>query len=247
MFGQLYNQPLPLALLIILAFQLARYFLVAGSAFLVFWVAFRNAFAAKKIDPNPIKRADIFREIRWSLLTMLIFLIPGALVLHLRREGLSQLYTDFDSHGGWSWFLLSLGLMFVVHDLYFYLIHRMMHHPWFYRHFHDVHHRSLNPTPWAAFSFHPLEALLESGVIYLFIFLIPLHVAALFIFQLLSLVMNVYGHLGYDLAPSAWASNPVLKYWNTTRNHHWHHQRFNGNYGLYTTIWDRVLGTYHAR
>lgn len=246
MFGFLSEKPLEIALLTVLAFQMIRYGVIAGGAFLVFWVLGRSRFAAVKIDPKPLAWADAFREMRWSFLTMLIFLLPATLVIHFRKSGQSLLYTDFAGHGGMAWFLASLVLMLAVHDLYFYIIHRAMHHPWLYRHFHEVHHRSLSPTPWAAFSFHPLEALLESAVVYVFIFLIPLHVGTIFVFQLVSLVMNVYGHLGYSITPAAWATHPVMKLLNTTRNHHWHHQRFNGNYGLYSTLWDRVLGTFKA-
>ncbi len=134
----------------------------------------------------------------------------------------------------------------------------------------------------------------------LFLAFLPLHAASIFTFQLLSLLMNVYGHLGYDLTvhrrysplcllkrrafslaslphrifeyglvarltaalstgnlddatgsiddvhltPRNWAFHRVFRWVNTTRNHHGHHQRFNGNFGLYTTLWDRLFGTY---
>ncbi len=66
-------------------------------------------------------------------------------------------------------FFLGLAAMLAAHDFYFYWIHRWMHAPALYRFFHEVHHRSFNPTPGAAFSFHPLEVLLESAVINLFL------------------------------------------------------------------------------
>jgi sterol desaturase/sphingolipid hydroxylase (fatty acid hydroxylase superfamily) len=243
-FGFFRERPLEQVLLIILVFQMIRYVLLAGGAFLAFWVLGKERLASVKLDSKPFQWKDAFREMRWSFLTMLIFLLPGAAVIHFNRSGQTLMYTDIATHGGLVWFSLSILLMLAVHDLYFYIIHRSMHHPVLYRYFHEVHHRSLNPTPWAAFSFHPLEALLESGIIYLFVFLIPVHAGTIFVFQLLSLVMNVYGHLGHDVAPAGWRTHGFLKYINTTRNHHWHHQRFNGNYGLYTTLWDRWLGTF---
>ena len=55
--------------------------------------------------------------------------------------------------------------MILLHDTYFYWAHRAMHHPKIYRHVHLVHHLSQNPSPWAAFAFHPFEAVIEAGIV----------------------------------------------------------------------------------
>ena len=246
MFGFIAQQPLFATLLILFAFQFVRYLLIPGSVFLAVWVLGARRFAGQKIDPEAIRWKDIRREMGWSLLTMAVFQIPGAFVVTMNRSGQTRMYTDIAANGGWAWVFGSLVLLLAIHDLYFYVIHRSMHHPWLFRHFHAVHHRSLSPTPWAAFSFHPLEALLESGIIYIFVFFVPLHAVTIFLFQFASIVMNAYGHLGYDLTPKSWARLPMLKHINTTRQHHWHHRRFDGNYGLYTTVWDRAFGTLKA-
>jgi Delta7-sterol 5-desaturase len=243
MFGFLSELPLRQVLGLIFLIQVGRYLLLAGGVFAFFWLTQR--FSAQRIDPGPIPWSQIRREIGWSLLTLLIFLLPAAVIVQARRGGQTLLYSSVSDHG-WSWFFASLVLLLFIHDLYFYLIHRAMHHPLLYRAFHHVHHRSRSPTPWAAFSFHPLEALLESSVVYLFVFLIPLHAGVIFLFQFISLAMNVYGHLGHDLARADWEGHPVLRLVNTTRLHHWHHARFEGNFGLYTTIWDRLWGTLRA-
>jgi lathosterol oxidase len=244
MFQFLEDQSLPVVLLVILGFQFTRYFLIAGGTFALFWGLFRRKNQDRKIDPKPVSLTDIRREISWSFLTFLIFLVPAFLIVKGRREGWLHLDSGPVSDFGVPQFLALVLTMLALHDFYFYWIHRWMHSQFLYRWFHEVHHRSLNPTPWAAFSFHPLEALLESAVVYVFIFILPMHAAAIFVFQLLSLLMNVYGHLGYDITPRGWRDHWVLRWVNTTRNHHWHHQRFNGNYGLYTTLWDRLFGTY---
>jgi len=43
-----------------------------------------------------------------------------------------------------------------------------MHHKKLFRWFHLVHHQSTNPSPWAAYAFHPLEAVVEAGIIAVF-------------------------------------------------------------------------------
>jgi lathosterol oxidase len=68
--------------------------------------------------------------------------------------------------------IVSLALMLLLHDAWFYWTHRLMHHPKIFRHVHLVHHRSINPSPWAAYSFHPIEAVIEAGIYLLIVFTI---------------------------------------------------------------------------
>jgi len=67
-----------------------------------------------------------------------------------------------------------------------------------------------------------------------------LHLNLFFIF---SLVYNVYGHLGFELYPKNFNTHWFGKWMNTSIAHNMHHPYFDGNYGLYFTIWDRAMGT----
>ena len=67
-----------------------------------------------------------------------------------------------DKHG-FSYFIFSTFLLMMIHDIYFYLTHRAMHNKKIYSVIHSIHHKSNNPTPWAAFSFHPIEAIIQIG------------------------------------------------------------------------------------
>jgi Delta7-sterol 5-desaturase len=58
-----------------------------------------------------------------------------------------------------------------------------------------------------------------------------------------SLVYNVYGHLGFELYSNGFNTHWFGKWINTSVSHNMHHQYFKGNYGLYFTIWDRMMGT----
>jgi sterol desaturase/sphingolipid hydroxylase (fatty acid hydroxylase superfamily) len=62
-------------------------------------------------------------------------------------------------------------------------------------------------------------------------------------FFVFSLVYNVYGHLGFEIYPKGFNKNWFGKWMNTSVSHNLHHQYFKGNYGLYFTIWDRLMGT----
>lgn len=144
---------------------------------------------------------------------------------------------------GWGYYYAVFPIMFIMHDLYFYIMHRLMHHPSIFKYVHLVHHQSTNPSPWAAYAFHPLEAVIEQGIVILFYFTIPVHITHLALFFLFSILYNVYGHLGFELYPKGFNKTLIGRWINTSVNHNQHHQYFKGNYGLYTLIWDRLFGT----
>jgi sterol desaturase/sphingolipid hydroxylase (fatty acid hydroxylase superfamily) len=147
---------------------------------------------------------------------------------------------------GWVYLALSVVLMTLVHDAYFYWTHRLLHWKPLYRRVHHVHHRSTSPTPWAAYAFHPVEALVQAGVYVVIVFLVPAHPLALGLFLLYMIVRNVVGHLGFEVFGRGFARNPLTR-WHTTPTHHdLHHRRGQGNYGLYFSLWDELCGTTRA-
>ncbi len=220
-----------------------RYFLIAGIAFLLFYILLRNKIFYKKIQQRFPKNNDYFREMGYSFFTIAIF---GFVAWQLLGNPLitphTKKYSDIAQYG-WAYYFLVFPLLFVIHDAYFYVTHRLMHHKRLFRWFHLVHHQSTNPSPWAAYAFHPLEAIVEAGIIAVFLFTLPVHKSHLIIFFLIMIVYNVYGHLGYELYPKGFNKSMIGKWINTSVNHNQHHQYFKGNYGLYFLWWDRLFGT----
>jgi len=133
--------------------------------------------------------------------------------------------------------------MLILHDTYFYWMHRFMHLKPVYRHVHLVHHRSTNPSPWTAYAFHPLEAVLEASIILVIAFTLPVHILAVILFFIFQIAYNVYGHLGFEIYPKGFHKTWFGRWVNTSVSHNQHHSRFSGNYGLYFLFWDRVMGT----
>ncbi|HEV7230485.1 MAG TPA: sterol desaturase family protein [Bacteroidia bacterium] len=221
----------------------SRYFLIAGIAFLIGYVIYRRTFAFAKIQPAFPEKTDYRREIGYSILTMLIFTCVPTFILTTPSIAVHTLYYKEISRYGLFYFWSAFIIMLFVHDTYFYWVHRIMHHPKLFRAFHLVHHKSTNPSPWAAYAFHPLEALVEVGVYVLFLFLMPIHTYHLMFFFLFMIIYNVYGHLGYELYPRNFNKTMIGRYVNTSVSHNQHHKFFKGNYGLYFTIWDRLMGT----
>lgn len=219
-----------------------RYTLIAGTAYLVFWKWLRERLHYRRIQQRFPKTRIMQQEFLWSLSTFVIFSMIGATAFLLNKHGYTLQYRDVSLYG-WGYYVLSIVLMIVVHDTYFYWTHRAMHHKSVYKYFHRVHHYSNNPSPWAAFSFHPLEAIVEASIIYVFLFTIPHHVSALLIFLIFMTVMNVLGHLGYELYPKGFAQHRIGRWLTTSTHHNLHHSRNKGNFSLYFTWWDRWMGT----
>jgi len=223
---------------------LLRYLVVAGGAFLVFYVWWKRRWARWKIQEKFPGREKLRMEILFSLSTFVIFALMGVLVMWMLRQGWTQLYFKIDEYGV-PWMIASILLMILLHDTYFYWTHRLMHVRWIFPYVHKVHHLSNNPSPWSSFSFHPAEAVVEAGIVPLIAFLIPAHPLALLIFFLYMTVLNVIGHLGYELLPKGFTKHPLFK-WSLTSTHHNMHHRFTKcNYGLYFSVWDRIMGTNH--
>lgn len=221
----------------------SRYLLIASIAFLLWYVVLRKLISAKKIQQRFPKLTDYIREIGFSIATIFIMAFIPAIVLgspELSKH--TKFYTDIDQQGK-LYFFLAFPVMAFLHDTYFYWMHRLMHHPRVFKWVHLIHHKSVNPSPFAAYAFHPLEAIVEAEIFLVFVFTIPVHLFHLLFFFLFMIIYNVYGHLGWELYPKGFSKHWLGKWINTSVNHNQHHQYFKGNYGLYFLFWDRLMGT----
>jgi len=222
--------------------HLFRYLVIAGGSYGLFWKALKEKFQGRRVQGSAIKKNQIQTEILYSMSTITCFAVVGSSIYFANKLGWTKIYYNVADHG-WGYWWVSLFAILFFHDTYFYFMHRMMHHPVLYRHVHKVHHDSISPTPFTSLSFHPFEAFLEALVIPFLILVVPLHIGVLLAYQFVTFTLNVNGHLGYELYPSDRDSRPVLKWINTATLHALHHSRYVYNYGLYTTFWDRLLGT----
>ncbi len=223
-----------------------RFFLFAGAIFLFLYVWKRKKYWYAKIQQRYPGNKYIFHEIKYSFLTVLIFGIVIVQVMWASKTRLTLVYYPIDKHG-YPYYFLSIILMIVLHDAYFYWTHRFLHWKPVFRMVHKVHHHSINPTPFSSYCFHPFEALIEIGIVPLIVFTIPYHVSALAVFTIYTLVLNVVGHTGYEFFPKGFASHKIWKWHNTPTHHNMHHKFTKCNYGLYFNFWDRVMKTNHAK
>jgi sterol desaturase/sphingolipid hydroxylase (fatty acid hydroxylase superfamily) len=215
---------------------------IAAIAFLIFYYFLKATWFVKKIQLRFPKAAEYLREIGYSLVTVVVFAAVGSAFFFTPMRPFTRLYTSLDEFG-LHYFFGSILLKLFIHDTYFYWTHRAMHLPAVYKWFHKVHHLSANPSPWAAYAFHLLEAILEAGIIVVLAFILPVHPLSISLFLLISMIYNGYDHLGYELYSKQFSKSKVGKWINTSVNHNQHHQFFTGNYGLYFLWWDRWMGT----
>lgn len=223
-----------------------RYLVPASFAYLVFWVLLKKTLAHKFIQQKYPKRSRIWAEFGYSVSTAFIFGLTGLFIFLAIRGGYTQYYEDISEYG-WPYLIFSVFAAIVIHDAYFYWTHRWMHSPKIYKHVHLVHHKSTNPSPWAAYSFHPIEAFVQSGIGIVLVFLIPMHPYSYLAFLTYAIILNVFGHFSYELFPKGFTKNRFLFWHNTTTHHNMHHRYFNYNYSLYFNWWDRLFGTMHPK
>ncbi len=220
------------------ALFILRYAVIAGILFYVFYVWKKRIFIKYKIQNKLPSRSQIRQEVKYSMFTFIIYGSGIWLFLYWIEKGKTRMYYEINEFG-LTYFVFSIILMIVIHDAYFYWTHRLIHSPRIFKYIHKIHHNFHNPTPWAAFAFHPFEAIISIGIVPLILFLVPYHHLALVIFITFLTVFNIIIHLGFSLPKSR-----LFKYQNTPKDHSFHHHKSYGNYGLYFTFWDRAMGTY---
>jgi len=225
-----------------LIFSIIRYLVFGGGAFLLFYVILKDRPFLKKIQNRWPANKDYQREVLYSCITFFIFAAIPFILNNRFVKPYTTIYWDINKYGK-VYFFLAFPLLLIILDTYFYWMHRLMHHPKLFSFFHVVHHKSTNPSPWAAFSFQPTEAFIEAGIIIVYAFTIPIHPLHLFFILMVMTMYNVYGHLGFELYPKGFNKHWFGKWLNTSVNHNMHHQYFKGNYGLYFTFWDRMMNT----
>ncbi|MEY2882760.1 MAG: hypothetical protein RL490_484 [Pseudomonadota bacterium] len=219
---------------------IVRYFAASGG--FAWWTARRGITAGPR-DPDR-RRRQISDEIRWSLVSALIYGLPaGLMIAGWRFYGVTQIQWELGGLAGLAWWPVSVMLYLFLHDSWFYWTHRWMHGPRLFKAVHAVHHASKPPTAWAAMSFHPWEALSGTLLIPALAFIIPIHWSALGVVLTIATVMGVTNHMGWEMFPARWVNGWFGRHIITASHHEEHHKRYNCNYGLYFRFWDKLCGT----
>ncbi|KAJ9134415.1 C-5 sterol desaturase [Pleurostoma richardsiae] len=191
----------------------------------------------KKTKEHPkYLRNQIWLEIKqtnWAMPVMSLCTIPF-FVAEVRGYG--KMY-DTAADAPFPWYnILQFPLFLVFTDFFIYWIHRGLHHPLIYKRLHKPHHKWIMPTPFASHAFHPLDGFAQSLPYHIFPFIFPLQKLSYVVLFMLVNFWTIMIHDGEFIA-----NNPVV---NGAACHSVHHLAFNYNYGQYTTVWDRLGGSY---
>jgi lathosterol oxidase len=176
------------------------------------------------------------------MITALIFALFGAATVLGWQQGWIRVYVDADDYPVW-WLPVSFLLALLVHETYYYWLHRWMHHPRVFKIVHKIHHDSNITSPWTAFSFHPLEGLLQAIFLPLLLLFLPLHLYVLIAQLSFMTLSSVVNHLDIEIYPKRFHRHFLGRWLIGATHHSLHHRQFKYNYGLYFTFWDKWKNT----
>jgi len=223
-------------------------FVIAGLAVGIITGFFR----ARRIQPRGFKWRFIRHEMLWTVINVSVSAFTlGTLKTFFVDNG----YIVYNPEPASAWvILLEYALYFFLFDTWFYWGHRLMHLEPIYKWTHKTHHISTSTNPLTSTSINPVEAFLNGSMVPVFLAVVtflaarfdvisPIHTATIALIAPTSILMGLYVHSGFEFLPRWWNRSWATKWFISATFHDQHHRYFVGNYGGYTTIWDRLCGT----
>lgn len=230
------------SLLLLSVIVFIRYLAFSSLYHLVFFNWLKTYFSHRFLHAKPWKKRQLRKEVIWSLVSGIIFALFIIFTFILQIEGYTAVYTKVEEFG-WFYLIGSIFLVLFVQDTYYYWMHRWMHLPSVYKYCHLVHHKSVHTSVFTSFSFHPLETILQAMIIPIIAIFIPLHLYAIIAIISLMTLSATVNHAGVEIYPSGKFGKWFKKWVIGATHHDAHHKKFNHNYGLYFTFWDRLMKT----
>ena len=223
---------------------IARYFAIVWPIHYMLWKRDPSKVKARRLSKREPTAKTIRHEIILSTISAFIYAAPAAIVIEMWKAGGTALYSGMPQGvTAWGYVVLSMFAYLFVQDTYFYWTHRVMHHKKIFSWAHAGHHKSVQPTPWASFSFDPFEAVISAWLLPVMALFVPLHVGAALALLMIMTINAVFNHAGWEVYPDRWVKGRFGKHIITAAHHNLHHTKFTGNYGLYFRFWDYVCGT----
>ncbi len=227
---------------IIFLITFIRYLIVSGVYHYIFFVWLRKAFADRIITKKGMDAKQMRVEVYRSFLTSFIFSFSGTALVIFWQKGWTQIYIDWGAYPIW-YHPLSIILALLIHETYYYWLHRWMHRPKVYKWVHKWHHDSIETSSLTSFSFHPIESILQAIVVPLLILILPLHLFVLFFLLIIMTLSGTINHAGVEVFPKGFEQHWLGKWLIGATHHDLHHKQFRYNFGLYFTFWDHWMKT----
>lgn len=217
----------------------AFYFLIGGFLHWYFYVSRRSEAREWKIQPDKWLSPELERHeiLTGSVSLFLTATFSAFLACYIYNGNPSTVYYQFDEFG-WSWFFAQFPVVFIYSEYTTYIMHRMYHTPFLYKHFHKLHHKYKQPTAFSVTAIHPFEIMHVQLTMCLPLFTFPVHWVPFYAIALYSYYHGIIDHSGIKFRAQWWQPwQPHAEF------HDQHHEFFHCNFGFNMTLWDKLHGT----
>ena len=192
-----------------------------------------------KINPRGFDKIDIRREVFLSTIAIFFIGVLNFLFAYFAENIGIDVFFEKESS---PMLVFYIPVFYVLHDTLFYWTHRFLHLSFFFNLTHKYHHLSKSPSLWAAFSFGMFETFCQWLISLLAVLVLPFTILESQVLLFSVIVINAIGHSGIEFLPKWWIRGK-LKFIITVTHHDLHHSKGGGNYAVYFTWWDKLMGT----
>lgn len=193
------------------------------------------------MNPKLLKNIKLNEKAYWEQIIGTFIVVPiGAFFLFYLFKYNSVQICNNSNELTVTILIKELALMMIGCDFLFYWIHRGLHHPLLYKHFHKQHHEYKASNVWASEYFGVVDMILNilPGVIpgvYM-----KAHILSIIIFTIIREWQTVQSHAGYELP---WDILNFGVFHGGAKRHDFHHSHNIGCYGDWFPFWDWLCGT----
>jgi sterol desaturase/sphingolipid hydroxylase (fatty acid hydroxylase superfamily) len=185
----------------------------------------------QKIVLKEVPQKQIYFEIKHSFKSIILFGFSIIPIVYLIRTGSIIILPNTFLN-----VIVGLLLLNLWNEIHFFIVHRIMHLPFFMKNVHYIHHQSKVPTVYSVYSFHWLEAFLLSTVPLTICLFLPFSFLSIALYPLASILLNYSGHCNYRFG------NGTGYAWKLFGTHHnEHHFKNKKNYGFVLQIFDFII------
>ena len=200
----------------------------------LFWKTCRFLFhqgIMEKINDRVFSKQQLRNEIQQSIYSIIVFGFSSLPLAYLIQQGAIHLRenTFFNTVSG-------LVILTFWNEVHFFVIHKALHLPILMKSVHHIHHRSVVPSVFSVYSFHPFEAFLLSSVLITIAPFFDFCSAALMLFPTVSILINFSGHSNYRII-----TKTKRRWLLFATKHNEHHGKARQEFGFLTNFMDNIF------
>lgn len=167
-----------------------------------------------------------------GIMISLVYLLVGSKFMLSFENCMSQFHV-----------LIQFLILYLVSDLYYYILHRKMHEKENLWPFHEIHHDSEKLYSINVTKKHPFDVLIRFAPPIPIFLVLGIDATVFMVYSVHALIFGMLQHANINMSFSGW--NKIFA---TADTHHMHHAKDvrlgNCNYGNGLIIWDRLFDTY---